>query len=542
MQFPTARKKRLDIVGAFLSVFITLAITAIFIYLISEVADGYAAVKINKLSDPYARSLELLNLIYLFAIGAAALLALEKARKSLTRKEDRFVYLRLPVKPRTIFLSKFAALLLWTFSCAALIILPVNIIFYIVLSPPPIYWIYTLFILILLPLVSFAVATLLLIPYIAVMNFIKDKYALIFVILTAILIGAFTVYSKLLGTVQSLLETGSVKFLFNAQFVETLQKILEVSYPSNALASLALGQRVGRSLLLSLLAVAIGIAFSLAIDTVLYHITLYKNEGRTKSGRKKRTYTRHGIFASLLHKEFISVFREPKHLFSYFAIAAAMPFMVYTCFTLFETLIYNALGLTLTFPLALITVLIFGVLTNTFCATNVSRDGLGALKSKVFPVRPAKILLAKVVFCSIVSSVSIFFSSFILALDTGLNRTEGIRCIIIAVAFSLAQIFIATRMDLNHARPSASPDEMEKVTSRTVTKAVTVGLIFSVTVGIISMLITVYTASGPADFFGMTFEASHANSIPLIASIAYLAIAVLFYSVRISKSFLKLTK
>ena len=542
MQFPTARKKRLDIVGAFLSVFITLAITAIFIYLISEVADGYAAVKINKLSDPYARSLELLNVIYLFAIGAVALLALEKARKSLTRKEDRFVYLRLPVKPRTIFLSKFAALILWTFSCAALLILPVNIIFYIVLSPPSIYWIYTAFILILIPLVSFTVATLLLIPYIAVMNFIKDKYALIFVILTAILIGAFTVYSKLLGTVQSLLETGSVKFLFNAQFVETLQKILEVSYPSNALASLALGQRVGRSLLLSLIFVAIGIAFSMAIDTVLYHITLYKNEGSTKSGRKRRTYRRHGIFASLMHKEFISVFREPKHLFSYFAIAAAMPFMVYTCFTLFETLIYNALGLTLTFPLALITVLIFGVLTNTFCATNVSRDGLGALKSKVFPVRPAKILLAKVVFCAIVSSVSIFFSSFILALDTGLNRTEGIRCIIIAVAFSLAQIFIATRMDLNHAHPSASPDEMEKVTSRTVTKAVTVGLIFSVTVGIISMLITVYTASGTATFLGMTFESSHANSIPLIASIAYLAIAMLFYSVRINKSFLKLTK
>ena len=542
MQFPTARKKRLDIVGAFLSVFITLAITAIFIYLISEVADGYAAVKINKLSDPYARSLELLNVIYLFAIGAVALLALEKARKSLTRKEDRFVYLRLPVKPRTIFLSKFAALILWTFSCAALLILPVNIIFYIVLSPPSIYWIYTAFILILIPLVSFTVATLLLIPYLAVMNFIKDKYALIFVILTALLIGAVTVYSKLLGTVQSLLETGSVKFLFNAQFVETLQKILEVSYPSNALASLALGQRVGRSLLLSLIFVAIGIAFSMAIDTVLYHITLYKNEGSTKSGRKRRTYRRHGIFASLMHKEFISVFREPKHLFSYFAIAAAMPFMVYTCFTLFETLIYNALGLTLTFPLALITVLIFGVLTNTFCATNVSRDGLGALKSKVFPVRPAKILLAKVVFCAIVSSVSIFFSSFILALDTGLNRTEGIRCIIIAVAFSLAQIFIATRMDLNHAHPSASPDEMEKVTSRTVTKAVTVGLIFSVTVGIISMLITVYTASGTATFLGMTFESSHANSIPLIASIAYLAIAMLFYSVRINKSFLKLTK
>ena len=136
MQFPTAKKKRFDIVGVFLSAFITLAITAVFIYLISAVADGYAAVKINKLNDPYARSLELLNVIYLFAIGAVALLALEKARKSLTRKEDRYVCLRLPVKPRTIFISKFAALLLWTFSCAALIIIPVNVIFFNISSFP----------------------------------------------------------------------------------------------------------------------------------------------------------------------------------------------------------------------------------------------------------------------------------------------------------------------------------------------------------------------------------------------------------------------
>jgi hypothetical protein len=160
MQFPIARKKRLDILGIILSAFITLAITAVFIYLIAEVAKGYAAVKLNKLNDPYARSLEMLNVIYLLVISAVALLSLEKARRSLTRKEDRFVYLRLPVKPRTIFLNKFSALLLWTFSCSALIVLPVNIIFYIVLSPPPIYWIYTAFVLILLPLVSFSAATI----------------------------------------------------------------------------------------------------------------------------------------------------------------------------------------------------------------------------------------------------------------------------------------------------------------------------------------------------------------------------------------------
>ena len=542
MQFPTARKKRFDFFGVLLSVAITLAITAIFIFLIASVADGYKSVKINKLNDPYARSLELMNVLYIFVILSVSILSLEKMRKSLTRKEDRHVYLRLPIKPLTIFWSKFATLIFWTFSCAALLIIPINVIFFIVLSPPAIYWIYTLFVLILLPLVSFSIATVLLPLYIIVMNFIKDKYLLVFILLTVLLVGAFGIYAYVLSVVQSLLETGSVKFLFNEGFVGTLQKLLKYAYPANSLASLALGQRVGRSLLHSGLFVIVGFLIALLVTTRLYHLTLYKNESRQRGGKKLRSYRRRGVFAALLNKEFLSVFREPKHLFSYFAIAAAMPFMVYTCFTLFETLIYNALGLTLSFPLALITVLIFGVLTNTFCATNVSRDGLGALKSKVFPIRPWKILLAKVVFCSLVSTASIFASAFILALDTSLNKTEGIYCILIAVAFSLAQIFIATRIDLNHARPSASAEETEKVSGRTVTKTVFIGLIFAIATGIISMLITVYTGALGAASPIEGLDPSQAYTIPLIASVIYLAIAIIYYSFGISKSFLKLTK
>jgi hypothetical protein len=56
------------------------------------------------------------------------------------------------------------------------------------------------------------------------------------------------------------------------------------------------------------------------------------------------------------------------------------------------------------------------------------------------------------------------------------------------------------------------------------------------------MLITVYTAQGPVNVLGIALNESHADLIPLLASIAYLAASVLFYSVRIGKSFLKLTK
>ena len=63
-----------------------------------------------------------------------------------------------------------------------------------------------------------------------IIDFLKDKYAVIFILFTTLLAGAFFLYSEVLGVVQRLLETGNIKFLFNMQFITTLQTILKYSY------------------------------------------------------------------------------------------------------------------------------------------------------------------------------------------------------------------------------------------------------------------------------------------------------------------------
>ena len=142
-----------------------------------------------------------------------------------------------------------------------------------------------------------------------------------------------------------------------------------------------------------------------------------------------------------MYKEFICVFRDKKHLFSYFSIATAMPVMVYCCYTLFESLISNAIGLNVDFSLALLVLLIFSILTNTFCATNITRDGLVALKAKMFPVKASTQLLAKVLFCAIVSCAAVV-ASVIALIVAGLTVTDGLLCAGVAIIFSMAQLFI----------------------------------------------------------------------------------------------------
>ena len=539
---PGPRRRKFDLLGRLLSFIITALIIVVFVFLISAIADGYATIKVNKLNDPYARSVELLNLIYTIAVIALSILCVEKMRSTLTKQEDQVVYLRLPIEPGTIFLSKLATLLLWNSACSLLLILPINIIFFVVLDPPGIFWIYTIFVCLFLPIVPFFIATVLLVPYIYFINFIKDKYVIIFILLSGIVMGAFMLYAEILSTVQSLIETGSIKFLFNAEFVNFLRDLTNWTYPANAFASIALGQNIRSSLKIILIISVIGATVIYIVPMLLYSLTLYKNESQRKSGKKKRAYRRKSVFSSLIGKEFISVFREPKHLFSYFAIAAAMPIMVYTCYTLFETLIYNALGLSLSFPLALIVMLIFGVLTNTFCATNVTRDGLAALKSKVFPIKASRLLLSKVIFCSIVSSLAVLASAGILAINTPLRAFEGITCTAIAFVFSLSQIFIATRLDLNHARLSASEADAEKATNRTVTKTVVLGLIVAVIMGISSMVIAVYANTASGSMFGTSLNSSLIYIVPSVICALYLAGGILYYTIGIEKSFDKLVK
>ncbi len=538
-RFPGKRKNGgIDIVGTVLSVLITLAIAGVVIFLVTTILDSYVTVKIDKVNAPQERSLELLNLLYTVIIAALAVMTLERMRTTLANPADREIFLRLPVKKETIFFAKLLTLMITNHMSAVFMILPVNVIFYIVLRPEPLFWLLTFLVWLLMPLVSFLIAAVLIVPYIKVIDFMKNKYVLLFIILSAALIGAFSIYAEFLAVVQGLFETGTIKFLFNADFVDFLSGLLEKTYPAVSFARIALSEGVGSSWIIVLAVGTASLVFTYFITKRLYYVTLYKNTERRKVQKRPRRKARSTKFSALLGKEFISVFREPKYMFSYFAISAAMPVMVYSCYTLFETLILNALGFRVPFSLALITILMFNILTNTFCSTNITRDGETTLKVKVLPVKAAQVMLAKVIFCCIVSMLSITVSAGLLIYTTSLELADGLICLGVALVFSLSQILVATRLDLNGASVTATHAEMERKSSQTIAKTVTLGLILCVLVGMSSMIISLLVAGeSSVDIGGITLRSVYAYIIPIAVSAVYCALAVLFYVRRLEKKF-----
>ena len=542
MLFPGSRGKRFDLFGAVTSLLFTLAIAGIFGLLVYSIADGYLDIKINKISDPIARAHELLNAVYTIIMVALGIMCLEKMRSTLARSSDIPIFLRLPVKNSTIFRAKFTALLLWTYVAAFMLIVPINAIFYFVLGAGNEFLVNTVIVYLLLPMVSFLLATLLILPYMIIIKFLSTRYFLSFLSLSILVVGAFFVYSGVLDVLRGLFETGSIKFLFTTEFVDVLMGAKVYTYPANALASLLLGIDMQKSILISVGFAVAALLFTFLITGALYRLVLYRNRDGRKSRSRISFGFRRSVTSSLLRKEFITVYREPKYLFSYFTIAFAMPFMIYCCYTLFETLIFNALGRGFEFSLALLVVLVFGILTNTFCATNITRDGKSALKAKSFPVKASKLLFSKVLFCSIISSLSVLGSVAMLYFTVGMTPLNAAVTCVIGLVFSFSQILIATRTDLNCAVVDASPEEVARTSDRTIAKVVSIGLFFAVIIGLVTFFASVFAGTAPAFLKGFEVKEVYVYFIPAIIALIYFGASLVYYLVNIEKAFSKLTK
>ena len=541
-QFPTgAKKSKRDIAGFVLSFLITALIVGMFVAFMSIIAKNYVAIKVDKIFDPTARSYEILNLFYSGAIVIMTVICLEHMRRTLTDKTDKKLLLRLPVKQQTLFLSKFFVLLLQNYIVSFLFVVAINTIVFLVTTQTAIFWFYTFLVWLVLPIIVFLFASIFIVPYIKLIELIKNRYSLMFLLLTLLLCGLFVLYVMFLGVVQGYIQTGYIKFLFNEKFITTMQNLTLFTYPANCLSGIMLGIDILKSVLVVLGCVVLSGFLIYFVSKKLFYLTFYKDEKRKFVFKKIKTYKPLSATASLIKKEFISVWREPKYIFSYLVIATAMPVMAYSCYTLFETLIYNMLGLKIAFPLAVFIVLIFSVLTNTFCSTNITREGIALLKQKTLPIKASKILSAKVIFCLIVSLLSVVITSALLIALTSLNIWGGLLCMLIGAIFSSSQIFVATRLDLASVNLSLTKVEIDKQSTSTITKVVAIGLTIALIVGVSSILAGVL-AQGVLIGANVVVHSSIEYIVPVVVCLCYFGLAIWYYYRKVQKAFDNVSK
>ena len=139
--------------------------------------------------------------------------------------------------------------------------------------------------------------------------------------------------------------------------------------------------------------------------------------------------------------------------------------------------------------------------------------------------------------CATVSSLSVVISVVVLAFATQVKFTDALIIALIAIAFSTAEIFIATRMDLNGARLSSTLAEMKSASNRTIAKGVPLGILlalFAGTLSLVSYILAIGNKLPVIKELGLTM--AHAYVLPAIIAAVYLIAAITYYSIRIKKS------
>lgn len=532
-------RARLDLAGNIMSVILACSLIAVGVIVFSRFITMYAAIRIDNVLDVGARQFELLTWVYaaLFVFGVIS--GVKAINYSIFENNDRVILLTLPIKANTIFYSKLIILYLKQIVVFLFTLLPINLTFAVVAEQSVYYILMTILLSFLFPLITLAFSSVFCLPVYYLKRFIQSKYTFMLILITVITAVVFWGYSALLDGIKTMLTTGEIRFFFKETTMQMIIGGAKVMYPSNLIAGLLLKRNiaVNLSIIIALAATVTAIGF-IIVNLIFNKANQQRviNSGRVAL-RNNQSITKKSSFISLVIKEFNLVLRTPSYAFQYFSVAAIMPLMVYLCMGIGSNLLENLVFTNNNFELAMFVVLLFATLTNTFCATNISRDGPMFYTLKTLPVSFTQIVGAKIFFCSIVAVLSIFVSCIILAAFSYVTVLETLFIFVVAILFAEAEICFATRKDLNHPTFSDDGDCEVKESNSTISTIIITGLIAATVIGGVSLyssLIIGYNGGDSGKIFATIFV--------LLSVLILLGLTLTYLLVGLKKRFYEMTE
>ncbi len=526
-------------VSAALMAALVAGIIAAFVLIFSRFTSTYTAIKINRVPDIASRQFELMSMAYFVLFVICVLSGVNRLCYTLFENSDINVLISMPFSALEIFSAKMTGIYLRQLVLSLVFVLPVNLTFFVTTNLINAYNVLmTIVVALILPIIPLGIASVIVLPYYYVKRFINSHYLLSFVTMTLIMAGFCVLYSYVFAFAQNLLNSGKLASLFNEVVMRKIIRFSAYDYPANLFANIMLGRDLGKSIGI-LAAILVG---SAGIGVAIIHAIFIRV---TQSGfapyvphikRREFHFRKTPRLLSLIKKEFTLVLRTPGYSYMYFTTAIIMPIMVYYSASLSNALIGTLLGeLNIDFEICTFLVLLYGTLTNTFCSTSISRDGYMVMMQKTMPYSPAQILSAKMIFGAAVSILSIAVSCIALS-ATGLESPANATATFFsAVMLSLAQIALATRLDLNHPHFSKTDDGEIKEANSTVSAIIVIGLGVCLIIGVLLLFnaVRAILTNTVAAATNRTLSYVYALIIPLIL----LGLSAAFFFINLKKTY-----
>lgn len=483
------RGKKPDVLGVILNIIISTLIAGIFIAVAYIFISTYTKVKIGYEIDLPSRQYEVLAIILAVTLLVNILVGTIKVNSNFSSGKDFDILLTLPVNTYSLFLVRFISVFIDLIVLSFVLLLPLTITFCVVTGFSIGLIFASLLLAIILPILALSVCSLIALPIFYFKKLLSRYYYLTTIIFALITFGAFKLYSLLLSLIKGMLESGQIKFIFNESTINSISSLAHGLFPINFITNIIMGQNIGLNILWIIL--TIGVSFTVGYFMISKVFNLVKSNKINKDNK----FVKNGevkplksTTSALLRKEFVATLRTPSLAFQYFATTLTLPLMVYITFGLIESLLEKLIFIDCSFEVAMICIAMFSILTNTFCATNFSREKRFFTLSKTLPITYKKVVLSKVLFCSITSVGAIFASTIVLVIAGGINILQALACLVIVSVLSVGEICLATRKDLNNPSFTNSAEE----STSTVNFIIFWGLIVSSMVAVISLVCSLF--------------------------------------------------
>lgn len=515
-------KRRHDVFGALSTIILLALLYGTFIYVFYHFARFYMSATFEVQGAERARAFELTTFVYAAMLLINIFVGVKQIYSALVSSNDCDVLIYQPISQQHLFLYKLIKIYIGQIVSTLLVLLPSAIVIDVLSASVGgfCYYLTVVFHLLLCPLLGCAIAALFTVPFNGIMRFVQRKFVLHLILYVIVLALGFWLYGMFLSVLTDLIQTGELLYVLDSSTVNAVAAVAAKFYPVKFFSNMLFGQNVAVSLLsvLGICAVA-GVVTYFVIRAMYFKVLQQKLEGDIKIFRKKKSVAKiHSPLAALVKKEFLIILRTPTYAFAYFATTFTLPFMVYVCANLMRSMVAtlpNVALINCDFEIAIFVIAMFSVLTNTFCTSNISRDGKMFSMLKTMPVDGHLVVKAKLLFCSVVSVASVLVSCIVLLCVSYLNWWQALVIFAVASLLDIAEIAFATKRDL--AKPHLPQNDRDEVTedNNNVSAVTLLGLVCAVLLG------------GGALAMSLILSLLYTNALALTVTMTFMFIAVI---------------
>jgi len=517
-----------NILGLLMLVILTAVILGIFGYILFLLTQTFSRLR---LPDVYLKT------VFFILLTVLTVYEIFNIIKQLYQSKDNHIYLKLPVKRETVFLSKIIYLYLRQLIISIVFLFITAGIYGLIETDITIfYYMRLLIIAFIIPLLSLIVASILSVPVSFILGYIKKNRILLITSLILVIGSFFIVYIQFINIVLSFIDltSSSTSPVIDPLIIEQLRESTNGLKLSNIFYNLLFNQSffINSLILLAILGVLlIGVYYLLKY----FYFKALDKENERIDVEIKKTNKKHKPVVAVFNKEIKTLTRNPDYAFQAVVLNILMPIFIFLTIRLTYRAGEATVGKEIVPGIALLTILIFILLTNSFQGMIISREKEAHFITKIIPIKILHQIFAKISFGYVLNVIMTIITVTLITSVGYITLMEG------AVVFVLSIIFLTTYtfrlVTEDYKNPQLTSNEggfeeglnMYKILFTGLFLAIIVGVVFSVT----PFIRKLFLDQRVFEFFGFIIIKLDARKINLLlyGSIVIVLLISLFSSI-----------